>query len=46
MVFGVFLLELRAVVLVETGVVSDDSWIWLWERWEDGIFEPSRDFGD
>lgn len=38
--FGVFGLELRAVVLVETGVVSDNGWIGFWKRREKACCEP------
>lgn len=46
MVFGVFLLELRAVVIVETRVVVDNFWTWFWEGTEEGFCEPTRDFGN
>ena len=32
MVFGVFGLELRAVVVIETRVVLDNGWTGFWKR--------------
>ena len=36
---GMFGLELRAVVMVEAGVVFDNGWIWLRDRREDARCE-------
>ena len=49
MVFGVFRLELRAVIMVETGVVVDNGCTRFWERREDACCKPrdgGGDFGD
>ena len=35
-----FGLELRAVVMVETGMVSDDGRVGFWERCEEACCEP------
>lgn len=34
MVFGIFSVELRAVVTVEAGVVIDNGCTWYWKRRE------------
>ena len=40
MVFGVFGLELRSMVMVETGVVFDNGRTRFWERREETGCEP------
>lgn len=40
MVFGVFGLELGAVIMIETRVVFDNGGRWFWERREETCCEP------
>ena len=46
MVLGVLGLELRAVIVVETGVIFDKGWVWLWERRQHARCQPRDGGGD
>ena len=46
MMFGVFGLKLRAVVIVETRVVVENGCTWFWKRRENACCEPRDGGGD